>query len=654
MKRIKKILRKLDLSGLPFTFKYKSKDKYSTSLGGFILILFSIVVLYFGIYYLLEFIYKKNFTIIYYTANMSETETVKLHDSNVSLAFGLDCENKGKLRPENLFKLEAKFINYTKDNEENYNKNTKILSTHLCTHKDFFNEHNDSFDRLNADKFQCLDDYNHDLVGIYSNKYFTYYEFSVKAKEDTSENLNNIEEFLFQNECKLKIDYIEKAVDLDNYKEPITSYLNEIFVQLSPTLFMKRNIFFMNQYLVNNDGIFGLLQEFKNASITSLFSRYEEYFVYVGLNRSITRPTDYLNFGKIYLRADTKKTEIRRTYQNLFEFYANISSLLIGVFRVLVIILNFFNSFYAETSFSNKIFIFKEFENKHFNINKRYNEINKIKSLLNNCNLNETENSSFDSDINDFYSNEKIFGNYELLTYNKNKKNYDYIDYDSKKRGKSISYTEKGFENLIKDINYSKIKNNKNNISTEKMEFRNSISIKNNNSSTIDKIIVNKNEIPDNNIIFNKSENKKEKNNNINKYRLNLCEIIIIYFCKCCCLTSKLRLKTIYYEEIRDILYKNLDIVLYIRDKLLFDNLNEIIINSNNKDIINFFYRPILTSYKIEKKEEKEINELNEDYKEIYFDNFYDKLSELLKKQNLTNKEKKLIFSIQQKINDIC
>ena len=153
MKRIKKILRKLDLSGLPFTFKYKSKDKYSTSLGGFILILFSIVVLYFGIYYLLEFIYKKNFTIIYYTANMSETETVKLHDSNVSLAFGLDCENKGNLRPENLFKLEAKFINYTKDNEEKYNKNTKILSTHFCTHKDFFNEHNDSFDRLNADKF---------------------------------------------------------------------------------------------------------------------------------------------------------------------------------------------------------------------------------------------------------------------------------------------------------------------------------------------------------------------------------------------------------------------------------------------------------------------------------------------------------------------
>ena len=369
MKSIKNFFRKLDLSGLPFTFKYKSKDRYTTSLGGFILILFSIVVLYFGIYYFIEFINMKNFTIIYYTASISKTEI---------------------------------FVNYTKVNDDIYNKNKTILSTHYCTPKDFFNEHNESFDILNADRYLCLDNYNNDLVGIFSDKYFTYYEFIVKAKEDTAENLNNIEEYLFENECKLKIAYIDKAVDLDNYKNPITSCLNEVLIQLNPTLFIKRNMFFMNQHLADADDIFGLFSDSQNTFITSIYSRYDEYFIYVGLNRSITKAIDYLNYGKIFLRADTKKTEIRRTYQNLFEFYANISSLLIGVFRVLVIILSFFNNFFAEASFSNKIFIFKEFENKKFNINKRYNQINKIKSLLNNCNLNETENSSFDSDINDF------------------------------------------------------------------------------------------------------------------------------------------------------------------------------------------------------------------------------------------------------------
>ena len=79
--------------------------------------------------------------------------------------------------------------------------------------------------------------------------------------------------------------------------------------------------------------------------------------------------------------------------------------------------------------------------------------------------------------------------------------------------------------------------------------------------------------------------------------------------------------------------------------------MNEILLNSNNKDIINFLYRPILTT---NKTEEKEINELNQDYKEIYFDKFNEKLSELLKKANLSNKEKKIIFLVQQKINDLC
>ena len=509
-----------------------------------------------------------------------------------------------------------------------------------------------------------MDNYNYELMGIFSDISFTYYELTVKSKEDTDENLNNIEEFLMQNDCKLQIAYIEKADNLDNYSQPITSYLNEVFIQLNPTFFIKRNMFFMNQHLVNKDDLFGDFSDSKNESITSIFSRYEEYFLFLGLNRSITKPPDYLNYAKIYLRADTKKREIKRNYQNLFEFYANISSLLIGVFRVLVIILNFFNNFFAESSFSNKIFIFKEFKNKNFNMNKRNNEINKIKSLLNNCDLNETENSSFDTDINDFYSNEKIFGNYELLTYNKNKKNYDYINNNSKSaRGKTISYTEKGIENLIKDINNSKNKNinNMGNISSEKIKFKNSNSFKNNNNSlTTDKIIVNKNEINgiSNNNVLNKLKEKDEKNikenKNNNKHYLNVCEIIIIYYCRCCYLTPKLKLKSYYYNKIMNILNKALDIVSYIRNTLLFNTMNEILLNSNNKDIINFLYRPILNTNKLEKIEEKEFNELNEDYKEIYFDKFYNKLSELLKKPNFTNKEKKIIFLAKQKINEFC
>ena len=537
-----------------------------------------------------------------------------------------------------------------KSTEGIYNKKTTFLSTHFCTHKDFLNSHNDSFDRLTLNKYQCLDDYNSNLEGIYSDQIFTYYEFSVVSKYDTPENLNNIEEFLFESDCKMKIIYIEKSIDLNNYMEPIKSYLYDVFVQLNPTLYIKRNMFFVNQYLTNDDDLLGFIDDVENSIITSIYSRYEEYSLYLGLNRSITKPPNYDKYAKIYLRADTEKTVIRRTYQNLMEFYANISSLMIGVLRVLIFILNYFNNFYAEFSFSKRIFIFKDFENSHFNLSKRNNQINHLKSLLGSFNIKETESSSYDSDIADFYSNEKIFGNYELLTYNKRKKINIYSDNNERKR-KSISYSEKGIGNIIRDINNSKTKNNMINLSTEKMIFKkekdsqNSKNIKNT-SLTTDKIIVNNKE---NNSYINKTKNKLELKNEKNKYYINNCEIIIISFCKCCS-TPKLKLKKQFHEKINNILCNNLDIVFYIKNMLLIEVMNDVLLNSNNKDVINFLYRPILSW---NKKEEKECIKSYENYKDIDFDKFYEKLSQLIQKPDITQKEKQIIFLTRQKLLDL-
>jgi hypothetical protein len=288
MKKIKKFLKKLDLSGLPFTFKYKAKDKYSTSLGGFILLLFSVLVFYFGIYYFIQFINKENFKTLYYTANIAKTDVIKLKDSKVTFSLGLDCQDKGRFKAEDLLMIQAKFINFTKTKEGKVNINSKIISTHFCTHDDFLNSHNDSFDRLTLHKFQCLDDYGGSLEGVYSDQIFTYYEFSVVSKYNTPENLDNIEEYLFQNDCKLQIVYPDITIDLNNYKEPPKSYLNEVFIQLNQTLYIKRNMFFMNQYLMDDDDIlFGIFNGVDYSFITSLYSRYEEYSLFLGLNKSL-------------------------------------------------------------------------------------------------------------------------------------------------------------------------------------------------------------------------------------------------------------------------------------------------------------------------------------------------------------------------------
>ena len=63
------------------------------------------------------------------------------------------------------------------------------------------------------------------------------------------------------------------------------------------------------------------------------------------------------------------------------EFYADSSSLLIALFEILFIILNFINTFYAEHSVTKNVFLFKELENKHFDVYQKHFEIKELLSL---------------------------------------------------------------------------------------------------------------------------------------------------------------------------------------------------------------------------------------------------------------------------------
>ena len=403
MKGIKNILKKIDIFGSPFNFKYKSKDRYSTSFGGLFIVIFFIIALTFGIYYFIPFYKRKNLSIIYYTMNIAKTEKIRLKDSQAAFYIGLDCDDKTEIKVADILKLEMKYVNYIKNNKEKYDKNKMPISSHNCKKEDFYNNYNNSFEYLNLNQYQCLDDYDHNIEGIYSDQIFSYYEFSVVAKNKTS----LIDEYLRTNDCKLQFYYTDITIDLGNYEEPIKPVLNSIFIQLNPTLFIKRNIYYMNQYLYDDDKIITVFDDEKKPDqIKTLFSRYEEYSLYSGLKREKNNPLNPNDYAKVYLRADTKKTEIKRTYQKLTEFYADASSLLIAVYDFFILIVTALNNFYAEQSLIKKIFIFKDIDNKYFNISKQTEKIKKLfpeKRSLQNF---KSENLKIDiNDINDIQFN---------------------------------------------------------------------------------------------------------------------------------------------------------------------------------------------------------------------------------------------------------
>ena len=631
MKVIYRTLRKLDFFGVPFSFRYNKKEKFTTPLGGFLIILFTIISLYLCFYNLMAFIDRDNFAIVYYTMNIPKTEGISLKSSNAALAFGYDCSSYGRFKADDVFDIEVRYIAYSKTLLGEYVKDKQLLSTHSCRHGDFYNLHNNQFDYLNLPKYRCLDDNTHIIQGIWNDQIFTYYEISVLAKNQTKENLDNIEEYLFENDCKFQFFYTDITIDLYNYKHPIDPYLNGFFIQLNPTLFIKRNIYFMNQYLSDDDYLFGIIKNFdNNVKRESLFSRYEEYFLYLGLNRSITNPPNLYNYAKVYVRADTKKTDIRRSYQKLMEFYANTTSLLIGIFRKLIIIFNFINEFYAENSIIKRIFFLKEIDdNTHFNIFKMNKKIKELESLTDLSSVTDSNFDSFETTLKDIFSIKK----HELKTYDNKSQKHIRINNDYRTNTFYILGDKNDSEfRKIKSINSG---NDINSSSRANGEERKDIP-----KNCI--LNLNKEKISKENI---KVENIQKKNLT---FTFNIFEIIISSFCKCC-ITKELTLKKNINNKATELLYNKLDIVTYIRNMILLDVINEILLGDDKKDIFNFISRPLLS---IQKDEKYNNSQFYQHYNENDFNKFYNAISEIMQKSEKKEIEKNLIILVNKNLKE--
>ena len=552
MKSFRNFLRRIDIFGVPFNFRYKTKDKYSTPCGGFLFLLFVVLALTFGIYYLIPFINRKNLSIIYYTMNIPETEVIKLKDSQAAFAIGLDCENKTAQDPYEIFNLEIKYVLYTKDMDGKYDKKKTPLVTHLCTYNDFYNNYDTSFDYLGMKNYLCLDNNDHKIEGIYSNQLFSYYEFSLTSKGHTS----YAEKYLKVNDCKLQMFYTDITIDLNNYKEPIKPFLNSFFVQLNPTLYIKRNVFFMNQYLYDDDELITVFDdEQKPKQTKTLFSRYEEYSLYLGLDRENNKPLISVeDYAKMYLRADTKKTEIKRTYQKLTEFYADASSLLIALYDFISVTLSIISNFYAEQAVIRKLFLFKEMDNKYFHFSKKSEKIHELVSLTN-----------------------------EVI-------NIDLPESTRKRlmRSKSFLYTRNNYKN---SRNFSII-------SMKNME-------------TIDKE-------DQENKIRDEIKNNLLKQKTI-KFSFNIFEVIISLLFPYC-LRGNLKLKIDVSEKANNLLNQKLNVILYVRNMILLDILNHTIIDDKKRDILNFLSRPIIASNKnkYEKQDKFYENLFENDFDKFY------------------------------------
>ena len=668
MSAIKSFFTMIDIFGVNYNFRYKDKEKYQTALGGFIVILFVIAAITMAIYYFIPFVNRKNYTIVYYTMNLAKTEEVDLFASESNFAVGLICEkNKNeKKKIDELLDLKSRYVEYVKSRDGNYAKNPKDTNIHLCTYDDFYNKYDAQFDYLSLQTYQCVGNKEFTIQGIYADQVFSYFEFSVVAKDTTKAWTDEVLRFLFHNDCKLQIAFTDIIIDLDNYENPITQYLNTIFIQLNPSLLIKRNIYFMNQHFTNDDFLMFVFGDDQTPEKKPLYSRYEEYALWKGLKRFEEQPAEYEYYSKVYIRAELKKTVIKRKYQKFMEFYADASSLLIAIFEILVVIFNYVDTFYAHHSLAKSTFFFKELEDKdNFNIMKKTDIIQELISITELQKKNsenspieiisknskimknfppkkkETERQEINDDKEDNQKEIKVYNNRnkrpleskqtKSSSYLKGKSTEEKKDYNNSKQNQ---YSEKSEDDRGEsDENYPKYKMNqmkRNRNSGAMLNFRY------NDRSNDDY-----NESIGTNMDENSSDTERPRRKRKLKVEndFNIIEIIITQIFKCC-MTKSMRLKNDANEKANELLFKKMDINSYVRNMILFDVMNRTMIDDNTKPIFNFLSRPVIS---VNKKAKVEFNEFYKNYRERDFNKYYDRIQEMVHKPKKEEREEKLV-----------
>ena len=438
LKKLRGFLRSFDTFGDSFTFNYKEEETHTTPLGGFICIIFGVITFLYFITNFIPFLKKENFDLQYYTMNLEDTEEIKLSEEPMAFSFGLTVNNTNA-NLSDLFKFRVEF--------RRSNRQKKTINYNRCDFSDFHNLHIKYLNEVNIEDYYCIsheDLSDNSPEGIYTGINFSYYMISLESKYlDNATHNQLINDYLIESDCKLQLYYTDIAIDVDDYKNPISSILNSMFLQLDPTIIQKRNILFMNYHLSDEDSFLHVISGEEEPTIKTGLSRIEDYAVYKGLNRVDKKTDDYNIYAKIYIRADNRKVEIYRTYQDLMDFYDETTAIFWTLYYLSVYFIASYDRKKAIHSISKKLFYFEG--TKYINNAK----MKKLKDILNS---NEEKESNNNIKINT--KDDEIVEN---IIYTKNSKTSDIIinnNKESKKQSINNNINNEGKKDKVK-ISYS-------------------------------------------------------------------------------------------------------------------------------------------------------------------------------------------------------
>ena len=391
LKTLRGFLRKFDFFGEYLAFRYKDEDKQSSVAGGIVCIGFYIIAIIYFLYNFILFINHEIFSLQYYTVALNETEQLNIKEDKIMFAFGLTQNDKPSSDLNDLLEITVTFRNkFDKDNPE------RVIPFHACVEEDFPEEIRDKYISLNLNNYFCIPKKilsQYVPEGIFTHSKFTFYTITVKR--NYRYDVYYTKNFLINNDCKMQFYYTDITLDLSNKTYPNTTFLNSLFLQLNPTVIQKKNVFYMNYHLYDDDSIIHVGLDNEKSKDMIGFSRVEDYSIYIGEQRNnYPNAKDNDVYAKLYIRVDNKKIVIKRRYQDFMEFYADTSALLLSLFWILGVLFAYYDKTLADHSISKKLFYFEGIKVNKFDQFKIFKELLDSKEVLENPESNPKKNNA--------------------------------------------------------------------------------------------------------------------------------------------------------------------------------------------------------------------------------------------------------------------
>ena len=601
-KKLKAILKRVDYFGTFLTFRVNEEIEYKSIIGGTFSILYAIIVILYITTMSLDFIQRKNLSFIYST-KITQDPYINLSDIHFNFAFGIQFSKTAT----SAIKETRKFFDYNVSiveyfsNEYIVGKENIIyreIKTRRCTEDDFPELLTHFYLNDLGDMICPIVDStsNFSIEGLYTDSYYKTISIKLSLSQYSIDNYQELADYLNGTPIEFALFYKDTAIDYENRKNPLPSFLNYYYKGIDID-FIKYTEIDLSKLEFKNDE--NLIFEGNKLTIKATHFSSRDLFRYV---YSRLQDKEY-SICEYIIKSSSTILQLKRTYEKLPEFAANISGIISFIFFVMILVANIIEIKIIDQKLIHKMLKFRG--NKNIDVNyfvEKFNHHFQNDFTSNLVGINEKGNLKYNSvDFNNKKKeNKENLRNIKIRKINSFFEGLNNINCESipNKIEKYEEKNETKIENVEMEENEENEENNNNNTSyEEKNSSKNSQRVLKNKFKTVKTCDLEKE-------VFKSSEMRKikqteikiqspnSKKNQEDLVKLSLCQIVRNFLCFWC--NKSWKRKNLLIQSAEKKINYYMDIITYVKTIQEFELLKEMIFNESTLRLFQFVSKPTM------------------------------------------------------------